>query len=221
MKTRCIDEETLGDFLEGRLAGEPLTATVEHLADCEQCLETLKIGGGLLLRGNSVDTLAVPDAVTQKAVTLVNRLNGGPELTTTAKVSNSIKEISTRVSRWFAHEFRGNLQLAPVRGELKFVSGNLIQVKKKFRSFQTGIEIEKNDPATATIRVSLLSDEKEPARIRVTLKKGAREVGSETMNAKLVVFENTPFGLYALVFSRRGEIIGNYKFEIKETVHEP
>ena len=68
--------------------------------------------------------------------------------------------------------------------------------------------------------MSLLSGEKEPARIRVTLKKGAREVGSETMSDKLVVFEANPFGLYGLVFSRQGETIGNYKFEIKETVNE-
>ncbi len=221
MKTSCIDEETLADFLEGRLKGSQLNTAEEHLADCDRCLDTLKIGNGLLRGGDLDDMAAVPDAVTREAVAIVSRLNSGPELTAAEKVSNSIKVISSKVSRWFSHEFWGNRQLAPVRGEVKIVSDNLIQVKKKFRSFQAGIEIEKIDNATATIRVTLISGEKERTRTRVTLKRGAREVSSELMDEKLVVFESMPFGKYSLAFSRMGKPIGNYKFEIKETVNEP
>ncbi len=221
MKTSCNDEETLADFLEGRLKEEQLNTTAEHLADCNRCLDTVIIGSGLLRAGSLDDMAAVPDAVTRETVAIVNRLNTAPKITAPEKVSNSIKMISSKVSRWFSHEFWGNRQLAPVRGEMTIVSDNLIQVKKKFRSFQTNIEIEKIDNATAIIRVTLISGEQKHSRTRVTLKKGAREVSSELISEKLVVFESIPFGKYSLVFSRLGETIGNYKFEIKETVNEP
>jgi hypothetical protein len=136
-------------------------------------------------------------------------------------MSSSIKVISSKVSRWFSHEFMGNRRLAPVRGEWKIVSDNVIQVKKQFRSFFTEVEIEKTDDGMATIRVAMVSLGKERSGTRVTLKKGNREVSSDLTNGKLVVFESIPFGKYSLVFSRMGKTMGNYKFEIKETVNEP
>jgi hypothetical protein len=220
LKKRCIDEETLADFLEGRLKGAKLNAAEEHLADCDQCLDIIKIGSGLIRGGESNGTLPVPDNVTREAVNIVGRLNKDRSLSATEKVSSSIKEISSKVSRWFSHEFRGSPQLAPVRGEWQIVSDNVIQVKKKFRSFQAGIEIEKTDNDMATIRVTMISGEKGHSGTRVTLKKEEREVSSDLMNGKLVVFESIPFGKYSLVFSRMGEAMGNYKFEIKETVNE-
>ncbi len=220
MEKRCIDEETLADFLEGRLAGQQFDETQAHLADCDQCLDMIKIGGGLIRGGESRNTCPVPEGVTREAVALVEGMIPEKGLSATEKVSNSFKIISSKVSRWFSHEFVGHAQLAPVRGEWQIVSDNVIQVTKKFRSFEAGIEIEKTGNNTATIRVSMVSGKTKHPGTRVTLVKGAREVSSEILSGAHVVFEAIPFGQYHLVFLKQGAAIGNYKFEIKETVNE-
>ena len=220
LEKRCLDEETLADFLEGRLAEEKLSQTEDHLADCDQCLDIIKIGGGLIRGGETTGTQPVPERVTDEAVKLVIGERPHKAKSATEKVGSSLKQISARVSRWFSHEFWGGAQLAPVRGDWQIVTDNVIKVKKQFKSFEVGIEVEKISRDTATIRVTLVAGEQVHTGMRVTLKKGDREVSSDAMNGKLVVFESIPFGQYQLVFSSLGETLGNYKFEIKESVNE-
>jgi len=217
---RCIDEETLADFLEGRLPKEGRAAVAEHLADCDRCLDMIKIGGGLVRGGEMTGTFPVPDDITAAAIKSVELAQKGRLPSAAARVSSSLKGVSVKVARWFLAELESSPQLMPVRGDWKAVSGTVIQVKKNFRSFEIGIEIEKVENQTATIRITLLSDEKRCPSTRVTLKKNAREVSSDIMDGKLVVFESIPFDRYSLVFSREGATMGCYKFEIKETLNE-
>ena len=55
--------------------------------------------------------------------------------------------------------------------------------------------------------------------IRVTLKKGEREICSYLANEAYVLFEDIPFGHYNLTFGRDGVMLGRYYFEVKEAGH--
>ena len=220
MKKQCIAEETLADFLEGRLTGDKLSDAENHLADCDQCLDIIKIGSGLIRGGGADGIRPVPEDVTRQAMQLVKGQLPEKTVSATQIVSSSFKQMSARVSRWFSHDLWGSSQLATVRGDWQIVSDNVIHVKKQFKLFKVGIEIERITNGTATIRVNLVKSEKEYSGMRVTLKKGDREVSSDSMNGEFVVFESIPFGQYRLVFSRMEETLGNYKFEIKETLNE-
>ena len=220
MKKRCINEETLADFMEGRLAEDKLGEVEDHLADCDQCLDIIKIGAGFNHGGGTADTRPVPENVTKAVADLIGGLHREKASSTVEKVGSSFKLMSARVSRWFSHEFWNSPRLAPVRGDWQIVSDNVIQVRKQFKTFESGIEIEKINNDTATIRVTLVSGSKAHTGMRVTLKREEREVSSDTMKGTLVVFESIPFDRYCLVFARLGEPLGHYEFEIKESVNE-
>ena len=76
---------------------------------------------------------------------------------------------------------------------------------------------EKAGKDKANIRVRLAESSKHKRGIRVTLKKGEREVQSHLINGGYVLFEDTPFGHYSLLFSKDGVKLGSYLFEIKES----
>ena len=56
--------------------------------------------------------------------------------------------------------------------------------------------------------------------IRVTLKKGERELCSSLFSGGRVLFEDISFGPYTLIFARNGASLGAYPFEIKESHDE-
>lgn len=105
-----------------------------------------------------------------------------------------------------------------VRGE-ETVSEDCVRVRKKFKDTDTEIEIEKAGENKAHIRVRLMGDEKANPRIRVTLKKGEREISSLLLDENHALFENIFFDHYHLVFLKNGMEIGTYSFGLTETAH--
>ena len=79
------------------------------------------------------------------------------------------------------------------------------------------IEIEKRGENKALIRVKPAAGISHKEDVRVTLKKGNREISSGLLNRGHVVFEDIPFGHYSIISSRDGVILGEYLFKIKET----
>jgi len=217
MKKQCPDEERISDYLEGRLSDDDRLAIENHLSACDLCLEGVAIGNDLVRERGSVETEPVPAGVTLKSLDLVKNSGLRDNNSIPEKIRETARGMYKKVADQIPLEFFGQPAFAPIRGSKRVVSDDLVFVEKAFKEIATEIEIEKTGEEVSTIRVRLVHDKKQRDDVRVSLKEGNREVSSERLFKNRVVFENTPFGHYSLEFSCRGQTIGSYRFQIKET----
>jgi len=211
-KKSCPDEEMIADYLEGRLSAEDKEAMDAHLSECELCLEELVIAGKAMK--DTAEAPAVPLSVTEAAVRLVAKQ-------TTGAAEKSLKEsIATymeRVSDYFRFSLPWRWQHATIRSSKVESAPDLVVIRKVFKEIEAEIEIEKTGEDKAHIRVK--ADGREKNGIRVTLKKGEREISSQLLSGDHVLFEDIPFGRYEIAFSTNGSELGTYTFEIRESRH--
>jgi len=219
MKTLCPNEEVFSDYLEGRLPDHERSKIEEHLSDCDICLQDLVVTRSVVRGRSGLQSDPVPPGVTRAAVNLVK-----------SRALPSSESVRRRLRRFFAGLYStlsdffhlttwGQWSLAPIRGSKKVISGGLIQRTKTFKEIEADIEIEKTGMDKALVRIKLPENMKKRESVRVTLKKGEREISSLLLNDGYVLFEDIPFGHFALSFIRDGEMLGTYHFEIKETRH--
>ena len=217
MKRACPTDEMLADYLRGRLAEKEGSEMEKHLSDCTICLEELVMANSLL-QGEDLPQLdPVPAQVTETAVRLVQDLDSTVSDSLSEKFERAIKTLPTRISDFLNHKTWAELQTQPIRGSKRIVAKDLVLLKKTFRDIETEIEIEKMGENRAHIRVRLLLADTTNQTIRVTLKKGDREIASHLAGGAQVLFEDIPFGHYSLTFARDGVTLGICQFEIKET----
>jgi hypothetical protein len=220
MKKSCPGDEMFADYLEGRLPDGERYKIEEHLSDCEICLQEFIVGKGVIRGGDSHESNSVPSRVTQAAVRLVNNqvlISPGSLM---ERFKRSIKGLYLRLSGLFSPTPWIQWRLAPIRGSKRVVSKDLIHLRKAFKEIDTEIEIEKTSESKAHIRVKLPKSNTHRKGIRVTLKRGEREISSYLLDGGgSVLFEDIPFGHYGLTFSRDGVKLGTYLFEIKETLY--
>jgi hypothetical protein len=220
MKKACPSDEMLADYLQGHLAEKEGSEMEEHLSDCTICLEELVIANSLFQGANLPQLDAVPAEVTEAAVRLMQSLDSAESDSLSEKFERAIKDLPTRISDFLNHKTWAELQPQPVRGFKRKVAKDLVLLKKTFEDVESEIEIEKMGENKALIRVRLLLADLTSQKIRVTLKKGDREIASHLAEEAYVLFEDIPFGHYSLTFARDGLTLGTYLFEIKETAHE-
>ena len=208
------NEEMLADYLEGRLPDEVRDEMEAHLSACETCLEELIASGDLLRNREHRDLQAVPSRVTEAAIDLINkrslRAHGFPS----AGLKRTLRGLLTSLRL----PVFGDWALSPIRGTKTVVSKDLIHMRKAFKDMAAEIQIEKMGDDKAHIRVNLV-DDPQITGVRVTLKRGEREVSSYPLGGGYVLFEDIPFGRYGLLFTRDGEVLGKYHFEIKGSYH--
>lgn len=212
-KTACPDEEKLADYLEGRLSEKESIDLETHLADCDFCLEEFTLGSKLFY-DPPTDLDEVPIVVTNGAVRLVNTRRSPWDRVAHSEMLHSVKEA---VSWLFPFHHFWNWKPAAIRGPNKGAPQDLVTVQRVFKGLPAQIELEKAGEEKAQIRIRV--EERGGERIRVTLKKGTREVSSFILEGAYGVFEEIPFGQYELVFSLNGDVLGTYSFEIKESHH--
>jgi hypothetical protein len=220
MKKACPSDEMLADYLQGHLAEKEGSEMEEHLSDCTICLEELVIANSLFQGANLPQLDAVPAEVTEAAVRLMQSLDSAESDSLSEKFERAIKDLPTRISDFLNHKTWAELQPQPVRGFKRKVAKDLVLLKKTFEDVESEIEIEKMGENKALIRVRLLLADLTSQKIRVTLKKGDREIASHLAEEAYVLFEDIPFGHYSLTFARDGLTLGTYLFEIKETAHD-
>jgi hypothetical protein len=212
MRNQCPNDETLADYLEGRLSGSQQARIESHLATCSNCREQVGIYLKLVYPDMSEQFSTAPKHVTDSAVDLVAGL---------AKDQRSRPRFEG-VRRWAAKKIALLEQLAPsnglrpvaVRSADTVVSERRISRKKKFKELNVTIEIERSSGDLALIRVVAAEQPTPDHPIRVTLLKSDREITSMMLEDASLVFEDIAFGAYALVFIRSGAVIGKYCFEI-------
>ena len=220
MKRACPSDEMLADYLQGHLAEKEGSEMEEHLSDCTICLEELVIANSLFQGADLPQLDAVPAEVTEAAVRLMQSLDSAESDSLSEKFERAIKDLPTRISDFLNHKTWAELQPQPVRGFKRKVAKDLVLLKKTFEDVESEIEIEKVGENKALIRVRLLLADLTSQKIRVTLKKGDREIASHLAEEAYVLFEDIPFGHYSLTFARDGLTLGTYLFEIKETAHD-
>lgn len=203
MKSRCPGEETLADYLSGRLPLPAKKQVEAHLLECETCLETLG-----LLNQTEVQADPVPQWLTAAAVRQVQALQSHRP----PGMRERAKALGQKASDWLCRNLTGGGPAVAVRGEGG--APELFRVKKRFARLAVWIEVEKEGLETARIRVIL---EEEPPSVRITLKREQREISSQPPEAGYALFEAIPFGHYRLEFSQAGEPIGSYGFAITDS----
>jgi hypothetical protein len=180
-------------------------------------LEELVIANSLFQGGDLPQLDPVPAEITETAVRLIQNLDATVSDSLSEKLERAIKTLPNRISDFLNHTTGAELQPQPIRGSKKILTKNLVLLEKTFKDMETEIEIEKMGENRAHIRVRPLLDDTTSQMIRVTLKKGDREIASHLVEEGQVLFEDIPFGHYSLTFARDGVTLGICQFEIKET----
>ncbi len=220
MEIVCPADEILADYLEGRLSEEERSEMEEHLSDCNACLEVFTVANSLIQGEEQFELEPVPAKVTDAAERLLQSEDPQVSEPLQEKIEHTLKDLPTKISEFLSPKTWGQLQPQPVRGYKRKVAKDLVILKKAFEDVESEIEIEKVGENKALIRVRLPLDDLTRQKIRVTLKKGDREIASHLAGEAYVLFEDIPFGHYSLTFTRDGLTLGTCLFEIKETVHD-
>jgi hypothetical protein len=217
MKTTCPDEETLVDYLEGRLSDHKRTGLEDHLSGCDACLEEIIVAGKFDRVEKEIMFDPVPAGVTQAAFDMINSPSGTSSDLIIERVKRSIEGLRAWLSDFLSPVLWRGWRLASIRGSGKEVFKDLVRLRKTFGEIAMDIEIEKKGENRALIRVRPADDMSHKEDVRVTLKKGNREISSGLLNRGYVLFEDIPFGHYSVTSSRDGVFLGEYLFKIKET----
>jgi len=218
MKTACPDEEMLADYIEGHLSDYERDETEKHISLSGICLEEFIVANNTIRYWEQFDYETAPSEVTQTAVRLIKSQSSLSYTTMLReRVNRLIKGLQRKVSDLFPLTLWGAWDLSPIRGSKKVIFKDLIHLKKTFKEIDAEIEIEKTGENKTLIRIKLLKDPRPGKRIRVTLKKGEREISSHLIIEEYVLLENIPFGHYSLTFTGDGEKLGTYSFNIKES----
>jgi hypothetical protein len=218
MKEHCIDDEVLADYLEGRLPETERFDIEGHLSDCDQCLELFMTTKSCIRGADLSELEAVPDRVTQAAVRLVTGGKLSLYASLKEKILQWLKVLAERISDYLNLAW-GKRHLAPVRGYRKMTSEGRFLLRKTFKEIDTKIEIERTSAHKTLIRVKLPGEAEQSTGVRVTLKRGEREISSSLLVGGETFFEDIPYGHYSLMFLRNGKRIGEYPFEVKESIN--
>jgi hypothetical protein len=212
MPFQCPDEETLSDFLEDRLTDKQRARIENHLADCRACRDQVAAWIELVHGDALSDAVPVPGGVTRHALDAVAGL---ARESTAGKLLERTHRLVAQGKALIEQLVIGHhAQPVAVRGDRSTVSDPVIRLRKTFGDLDLRIEIEKSDANQALIRVGYGEEQPLAKPIRVVLRKAQREVASMLLMDTPVVFEEIPFGFYALVFIRSGVQLGEYLFEL-------
>lgn len=219
MKATCPNEEILTDYLEGRLSGKERSQVETHLSECEICLEGIVVAKGLAQGRDRFELDGVPSEVTETAVRLVTSQAVTAHGRLMEKVKGSVKNIGSAISDLLRPRQGARWQVAPIRGSKTVVSDDLVCLRVPFEEIKTEIEIEKTASGNAHIRVKPHEVGKQKKTVRITLKKGEREIASYLSDGAYVLFEDVPLGHYSISLAENSVPLGTCLFEIKETGH--
>lgn len=214
MEAKCVREEALMDFLEGRLSDRQRRRVESHLASCDSCLEDMLVVRSLIREPALADTADVPAGVTARAIKAVQALRKGSLV---ERVRGAVAPVASRWSQVVEDLVSsGEPGLAPVRGSREDLDEDLILLSKAFSELDVDIEMERKGLKRASIKVRLTRVDHPGRPVRVTLLSGEKEISSMILVEHPVLFENIPLGRYLLAFSRGGRRVGEYAFQIRE-----
>lgn len=214
MPKPCPDEEILIDFLEDRLTDRQRSRIENHLAGCGACRDLVATWVALIQGDALSDAAPVPSAVTRNAV---NAVAGLAKASMPKRALERIRRLVSQGKAMMEPLALGSgPQPVTVRGGQAAVSDHVIRRRKAFGDLDLRIEIERCGPGQASIRVACAGRPSPAAPVRVALCKAEREVASMLLGETPVLFEEIPYGSYALVLMRNRVQLGEYLFELTD-----
>ena len=90
----------------------------------------------------------------------------------------------------------------------------LKQDRMTIEGMDVRVDVERSSGEKALLKIRLTNVPENLRRMRLTLKKGQREIASQLLAEEVVVFEDIGSGRYVLSFVRDGLEIDSYRFEI-------
>ena len=216
MKTMCVSDEHLTDYMEGRLSPHQRRQVESHLSLCDQCLEYAHVYRRIGSAFSINEAAIAPAALTNRVIGELDRLDDGNLLD---KLAGHTRSLSLRWQGFLEQNGKmGFTTLAPIRGNKTLVADDLVLLQKTFSDLETEISVEKVDSQLANVSVAIRKANPEKTPVRVSLMADDREIASYLMDKEGDAhFESVSFGHYALVFTHNSTLIGHYSFQIKET----
>ena len=214
MKRSCIDDETIADYLEGRLTPSGRDRVEKHLCECADCRELLLMGAEML-DGDAIDAaVPVSAAVTQHTIDALQGTST-PSNRLKRKIIQHGRQLFERGRSWFNGDAPGwRPEPVAVRGAGDTPTDGQRLTKLAFSGIEVTVGIEPMDETGMMVEVQLISATPLSPPLRVELFIDSREVGSETLVDEAVQFESIPVGTYTLRFYQAGQAIKAYTFEV-------
>ncbi|MCU0596007.1 MAG: zf-HC2 domain-containing protein, partial [Desulfobacterota bacterium] len=192
----CPDEERVADYLEDRLSLSERAEMEAHLSACGVCLDEFLAARSLASADLSLHS--APADVTDETVRLVkDRISTGRD-PSAVRLIRTVSRYVSGLKDHLQYPFFWKWSASPTRGPKTVVSPDVILIRKAFKGVLAEIEIEKTAGEKAHIRIRLGEGGDVAKGLRVTLKKGDREISSLILNGGYGVFEDIPFGQYNL-----------------------
>ena len=215
MKTFCISEERLTDYLEGRLSSRLRSRVERHLSVCDRCLEYIQVYRPTFAAASIDKSAIVPTEATKRVIDGLDGLNKGCLWDRLAGRARAMFLQWQRLVEQFG--MMGSAALQPIRGDKTVVADDLVMLRKTFSGLETEISLEKIDCGLANVNVVIRNASPDRTPVRVSLVSDNRELASYLIGLGGAYFESVPFGHYTLCFSQNGHLIGQYGFQIKES----
>lgn len=209
-----LTEETLIDFLEGRLTEEERRGVENHLAACDHCLAELVLIHEAVCDPVLSEYASVPPRLKQTVIDQFSPVNHRLRKSWKTAMVDWKKKFSLPAFRYLPRRHFG---LASLRGSHAVVDRDFFAIEKSYPDLRVKIEIDRTGANQADIRVKALANRSRAALLRVTLCRGPREVASFLFAHAPATFEDIPFGHYELSFFIDHNMAGRYSFEIKES----
>ena len=215
MKRLCLDDETIMDYVEDRLAQRIRGQVEEHLCRCAECRDLLMVAAELYHDTERYHPDPVPSAVTQRAIEAVETISKGQ-----SNWSRCFLDGSRRLFSWGRVLLENVTTIAapqPVlRSGPKTVEDDLIRDHIIVSDFEAVIELEKTTATHFTVQIERISNKPSDIPIRVSLFAKTHEVASSTLLHEAVQFEDIPNGKYVLTFSQANRQLDEYAFEVPD-----
>jgi len=217
MKPSCPNEETLADYIEGRLDTAAARKIEQHLQVCDPCMEDFLTAGVVMRGGGDTSVRPAPPDVTRRALQTVEARTRGWLPVMKDKLANVTERVLSA-----ADALKGlNLFDRPMFATVRSGSGTTVtrpsrtQIKVDNDTLQ--IDVKWTLHHTAVIKITSGKNESREIPIRVTVKRDDREIASQLLTGSYAVFDDLGAGRYDIEFVKNGLPLKSCSVEIKET----
>lgn len=213
--TFCPDDETLTDYIEGRLTEARIVEVERHLAACPVCRELAMVSAELVHGDPAWAEAPVPGQVTQQSLA---RLAGLKQKRRPSHIFDQSRQwVAKKLAAIEAFSWGSLGSPMAVRGGAVGSAGTVVKREKQFDGIGFAIELRQTGEGTATIEVAWAAGQPQGKVVRVALMAQERELASSVLNTEPILFEEIAFGAYTLLFVSAGKRVGEYAFEIQAT----
>ncbi len=214
MKHTCVDDETIMDYLQGRLKRRARERVEKHLCDCDNCRELFILAAEVIHNSEVHQVEPVSLAVTQRAVEAVEAISKKKHNRGQRLILGS-RRVLTKGRLLLKDVISGPMpQPVALRGDGEASGDDLSRDQISVYGIDTIIEINKTTATHFTITIALTSHQLLDTPLRVGLFAEASELASVTLVDEVVYFEEIPCGKYELVFSHANQQLHVYTIDV-------